>query len=208
MGHEKLDWTGRVLCAEDVRTHLNGRPEIVVRSNTVITPSAFDELRRKGVRIHREDIRRDPTLPRRWAYAQDRSYPIVTNVLQTLEREGLGLEAAPANAPSPACRWARALAQSMSIGSFAGMLAFCEDAGLVCCVANKVAGIRAVAARGPAHCLKATRSLGANFVGIEVAERTYFELKQLVRLICGAGQPSCSGEVGCVIEELEGHADR
>jgi hypothetical protein len=207
-GQAKLDWTDSVLSAEDVRTRLNGRPEIVVRSNTIITPAASDELRRHGVRISRESSRREPASFGRWAYAQERHYPVVIGVMQSLKREGVDIEAAQVSTEAAVCHWARELAESVGRGSWAGVLAFCEDAGLVCCVANKVRGIRATASGAPRNCLSNTHSLGANFIGIEVAGRTFFELKQTVRLACRMEQPKCLGEVARVIGELEGYAHR
>jgi hypothetical protein len=208
----KLDWNGRVLSAEDVRSRLNGRPEIVLRPDTIITPSASDELKRNGIRI----VRRRPDVDRPkaggWAYAQDRNYPLVSSVAQVVKREGLDLE--PVQIVSPvdnqvlACRWARALAETVQDGRYRGVLAFCEAAGMVCCVANKVRGVRAIVAGGMTPHSKVTAALAANFIGIDVLGRTFFELKQLVRLICGTAQPACSGELAEVIGELESHAHR
>jgi ribose 5-phosphate isomerase RpiB len=207
-GEGKLDWTGRVLSAEDVRSRLNGQTEVVLRADTIITPSATDELRRKGIRIVRQNHENQRRPAGRWAYAQDRDYPMITSVTEAAKREGLDLEALQIGDRVPACRWARALAETIGRGHSRGVLAFCEDASMVCCIANKVKGVRAVVAAGITQCSRATTALGANIVGIEAAGRTFFELKQLVRLICGAEQQACSGELARVIEELEGHAHR
>jgi len=204
----KLEWTGRVLSAEDVRSRLNGQPEVVLRSNTIVTPSASDELRRRGVRITRQDRESESSPAVRWAYAQDREYPIVASVAQALKREGLGFEKVQLEGHDLACRWARALAEFVQRRRSGGALAFCQDAGMVCCVANKVAGVRAMVAGGIRQDANVLTMLGANLVCIEIAGRTFFELKQLVRAVCSTDQPACSGELARVIEELEGHAHR
>src|ERR671936_111052 len=60
-------------------------------------------------------------------------------------REGLPLtELSPAGNDLP-CRWARAVAECVRRRECRGGVVFCDDPGLVCCVANKVAGLRAVA---------------------------------------------------------------
>ena len=88
------------------------------------------------------------------------------------------------------------------------MLAFCENAGMVCCIANKLLGVRATAVGDAARGTKTLTEWGANFVGIEVSAFTFFQLKQLVRTICTCTGAACSNEAARVIEELESHANR
>src|SRR5262245_15532864 len=133
-GSAKVEWSGGVLSAEDVRARLNGQPEIVLRANTVITPSALDELRHRGIRITRQTSDSKQTVVGRWLYAQDRSYPLVSAVTQALKHEGLGLEEVQVDNQRLACRWAQTLAQRVQRSDCRGIFAFCEDAGIACCV--------------------------------------------------------------------------
>jgi len=204
----KLDWTSRVLSAEDVRARLNGQLELILRSDTVITPSAHDELRSRRIRVIRQDALPQQTATRGWGYAQDRPYAIVQSVAGALKREGSLLSEIDLKHDRVLCRWAQAVAESIHDGSFCGILAFCEDTSLVCCVANKVVGLRAVAVHPGLRARACLGGVGANFVAIDVARQTFFELKQLVQAICRQNEPVCSGELASVIGELEGHASR
>ena len=52
----------------------------------------------------------------------------------------------------------------------------------------------------------ALEQLGANLLVVEMAERTYFECKELLRL-CRDGA-ACPPAVACILQELDGHAHR
>ena len=78
--------------------------------------------------------------------------------------------------------------------------------GLVCCVANKVPGLRAAAVTTVAQAARATHSLGANLLAVEMPGRTYFEVRQILRAVCGAG--ACPDTVAGTLRELDGHAHR
>jgi ribose 5-phosphate isomerase RpiB len=84
---------------------------------------------------------------------------------------------------------------------------FCEDPGLVCCVANKVAGLRAVAVSTISQAARATLTLNANLLAVEMPGRTYFEVRQILRTLCN-GSGICPEGVACTLQELDGHAHR
>jgi hypothetical protein len=200
----------RVLTAEDLRKQLNGQAELVLPLGAILTPSAVDELRSRGVRIVRKEAAREQSTGHqgRWRYAQEQPYPVVQSVADALRRDGVALEPVNAMGNEPVCRWARTLAESIAQDGSLGLLVFCEDPGLLCCVANKVAGVRAAAAVWPLRRSVCVNALAANLVAIDIAGRTFFELKQLVKAVCTAALPTCSGEIAAAIEELERHARR
>ena len=88
-----------------------------------------------------------------------------------------------------------------------GGVVFCHDPGLVCCVANKVPGLRAAAVTTVAQAARATLTLGANLLAVEMPGRTYFEMRQILRLLCDGRRPVRHG-VACTLQELDGHAHR
>jgi ribose 5-phosphate isomerase RpiB len=124
-----------------------------------------------------------------------------------VEREGFALRELTA-AADPVCRWARAVAECVARSECRGGVVFCADPGLVCCVANKVAGLRAVAVSTVGQAARATLSLGANLVAVEMPGRTFFEVRQILRTLCLCGEPACPPGVACTLQELEGHAHR
>lgn len=204
-----LRWTARVLSADDLRRHLNGHRELVVAPRAVITPLAADHLRSNGVRIVRQEERPAAQTSTRggWGYAQEKADPTVGAVVKSLEREGLTLQALPATGETPG-RWAQAVAACIARGDCAGGIVFCSDPGLVCCVANKVAGLRAVSVLSVTQAARATLSLGANLVAVEVPGRTLFEVRQILRTVCGNGAAACPTGLADTLRELDGHAHR
>src|SRR5262249_4742967 len=154
-----------------------------------ITPLALEQLRERGVQVSREPATpKAPAAPVRppWGYAQDRPHPMVATAVQSLQREGVAWkEFAPADC-GPDCLWARSLAECVARGECRGGVVFCQDPGLVCCVANKVAGLRAAPVTTVAQAGRAVLTLGPNLVAVEMPGRTYFEIRQILRVLCTA----------------------
>ena len=204
-----LHWPGRVLAADDLRRSLNGRRELVLSPGTVITPLAREQLRDGGVRVVRQAREEAPApaaVP--WGYAQDRPHPVVRSAVQALEHDGLRVRELQSAGDGLVCRWARAVAECLARGECAGGVLFCQDPGLVCCVANKVPGLRAVAVTTVGQAARATLTLGANLLAVEMPGRTFFEVRQILRTLYTANPTGCPDGVACTLRELDGHAHR
>jgi Ribose/Galactose Isomerase len=203
-----LHWPGRVVSAEELRRTLNGQRELIVPTAAIITPSAAEHLRQSGVRITRKDPEPKPAAAATWGYAEDRPVPFVRSAVQSLARDGIELRELACPNGQEACQWARTAADCVARGECHGAIVFCEDAGLLCCVANKIPGLRATAVRSPAQVNRATRALGANVVAVETPGPTFFEIRQILRAVCGAGAPTCPLDVATALQECDGHAHR
>jgi hypothetical protein len=203
-----LRWPGRVLTADDLRHSLNGHRELVLSPRTVVTPSAAEALRAGNVRVIRQAAEPIPTVRVPWGYAQDRPHALVRSAVQSLDREGLPLRELPPSQGSSPCRWARAVAECVARGDCRGGVVFCEDPGLVCCLANKLTGLRAVGVFTTGQAARAALTLGTNLVAVEMPGRTFFEVRQILRTLCSVGEPVCPPGVACILEELEAHAHR
>ena len=129
--------------------------------------------------------------------------------MQSLNRDGVNLQElsiprqSEAECETLACGLARHAAQVVSRGDSWGAILFCLDPLLVCCVANKVKGIRGAALVSPAQAKRAVNGLGVNFLALEIGKLTFFELRQIIRSICGS-PPACPGTVAGMLKELEG----
>jgi hypothetical protein len=141
-----------------------------------------------------------------WGCGQDRPHVLVECALRSLRREGLDIQELPVG--DPVCRWARAVAECVVSGECAGGVLFCADPGLVCCVANKVPGLRAAAVTTVAQAARATLTLAANLLAVEMPGRTFFEVRQIMRTLYVASPRGCPDGVACTLEELDGHAHR
>jgi hypothetical protein len=203
-------WPGRVLTALDLRQSLNGAQELHLDRRTIVTPSAADELRVRGVRIIRSDVD-STTMGIRasgLAYALERPEPQVHAALAAHAREGVDWRELPPRGSEEPCRWARAIAERVTAGEWQRALVFCADAGLVCCVANKVKGVRSVDVTSAMRATRAVQSLAANVLVVEVPGPTFFELRQILRVVAGIRTATCPPGLAGTLKELDGHAHR
>jgi hypothetical protein len=205
-----LRWPDRVVTAAGLERRLNGHHELVLPASAILTPAAVDHLRDRGVRISRQPPEAANAAPAAtaWGYSQDRPYPLVSSAVQSLGREGMSWKDLTLAGSESPCRWARAVAECVARGECLGGVVFCQDPGLVCCVANKVAGLRAVTTNTIGAAARTTLTLGANLLIVEMPGRTFFEVRQILRILCQPGQPVCPPGVACALEELDGHAHR
>jgi hypothetical protein len=130
---------------------------------------------------------------------------MVETVLRTLARDSAPLRELATLCTGPGCDWAKALAECVARGDCCGGVVFCDDPGLVCCVANKVPGLRAAAVVNVAQAARATRTLGVNLLAVEMPGRTFFEVRQILSTLC---RPACPDGVACTLRGLDGHAHR
>ena len=216
-----LRWSGKVVTAEGLRQSLNGERELIVSSRAVITPSASDHLKANGVKVVREDQNVEPQAKEErvsksfWGYMSERPDPVVNNVIQSLQRDGVRLQEISATPrfssagrvgeewETLACGLARQAAEVVAGGECRGGIVFCQDPGLTCCIANKVKGIRAVAIGSVRQVQRAAEGLGANLLALELGKSTFFEMRQMVRSLCNAPMV-CHGSVARTLRELEG----
>jgi ribose 5-phosphate isomerase RpiB len=196
-GHALL-WPGRVLTAEDLRRNLNGHASVALGSGAIVTPAAREHLLERGIRLS------SPVDAARAGYARDREYPFVAAAIASLAREGLLLAELSGYSVGDVAGWSKSLATDVARGDCRSLAVFCTDPGLTCCVANKVAGLRAVAVTTIAQMTRAANSLSANFVAVEMPGRTYFEVLQVLRMI--AQTKTCPTDVASTLQELDGHA--
>ena len=204
---EVLHWPGRVLTAEDLRRSLNGHRRLVLAAWAVITPLAAEQIRADGICVSRRPAEEQPTASVHWGYAQDRPHVLVQSAIQALEREGVSFRELKIPGQSSSCRWAQSVAHCVADGGCRGGVVFCDDAGLLCCVANKVVGLRAAVANSVAQAARAVRTLAANLLAVEMSGRTFFEVRQILHICCAAAAV-CPAPLAGTLQELDGHAHR
>ena len=203
-----LRWSGRVLSSSDVVRSLNGHRELVLSPRTVVTPLAAEDLRDRGVTYRRDPVEVPPTPASVWGYAQGRPHPLVRSAVQALERDGLFLREMGTKINDSPCGWAKALAECVAKGECRGGVVFCDDPGVICCVANKVAGLRAAAVATIAQAARAALTLGPNLIAVEMPGRTFFEIRHILRTLCSPAALTCPDGIACTLKELDGHAHR
>jgi hypothetical protein len=199
-----LRWPGQVVSAVDLVRHLNGQSRLLLSGKAILTPNAIDELGQRGVTVEREsDL---PALAPSWGYGQDWPHATVHSAIQALEREGLRFRPLSESNGGSSASWARHVAECVSHGACSGGVIFCEDPALVCCVANKVAGLRAATVTTLGQLGRALEALAPNLIAVEMPGRTFFEVRQILRTV--STTRACPDGVACTLKELDGHAHR
>jgi hypothetical protein len=199
-----LRWPGRVVSAVDLVRHLNGQRRLLLMGRAILTPNAIDELRQRGVTVERESDA--AAIAPTWGYGQDWPHASVHSAIQALQREGLCLRPLPESNGESSASWARRVAECVSQGECGGGVIFCEDPALVCCVANKVAGLRAATVTTLGQLGRALEALAPNLIAVEMPGRTFFEVRQILRTVLASR--ACPDGVACMLKELDGHAHR
>jgi len=207
-GAHVLRWPGRVVVVEDLRRALNGHGELVLTENAVVTPLAAEHLRALGIQVTRRAPEAMPAPTATWGYGQDRPHSLVSSAIQSLRRDGVALKELTAEGGTLTCQWAKAMAECVARGDCRGAVVFCQDPALVCCVANKVAGLRAASVASVAQSAKAALTLGANLVAVDMLGRTFFEIRQMLRTLCVPAAVLCPAELAHALKELESNAHR
>lgn len=192
-------WSKAVLTGDDVLS-LNGQRRLRVSPRLIITPSARDEIREKGIELEQELSANGSTT---WGISQERNSPLVESAIVALRREGIGLKPLPAIEGKLPCRWAQALAECIANGECQGGVIFAQDPALICCVANKLPGLRAASVSTIDSAARATFNLQANFLAVEMPGRTWHEIRQILRLACTLPNRPCPEGLACTLRELE-----
>ncbi len=204
--HDILRWRHRLVTAETLEHHLNGHRVIEVPTDVVVTPQAVDILKERSVSLLRTNGTAPELTRGSWGYGSDRDYGILKAAIQTIIRNGVVLQSFLACPEDNLCQWAKEVAAWVGAGECRGGCLFCADPGLICCVANKVPGVRAVGVTTVRQAARATLTVGANLLVIEMPGRTFFELRQILQMAADIPRSECPSEVAKVLGELDGHA--
>ncbi|MCI0379617.1 MAG: RpiB/LacA/LacB family sugar-phosphate isomerase [Gemmataceae bacterium] len=203
-------WTQRVFSSEDLRREYRGQKSLVLPPRGLVTPQAADELKSRGIsvswQVSASGGRKPPDDCTRnaWHYATENPDSLVDAAIQSLARDGLHfVKWKTAAEPIAAC--AKVLTGLLVGKESAGGVVFCSNPWLMCCVANKVTGVRAATVQNAKEAAQARASTGANFFAVPMPGRTVFEVKSLLKAVVTT-TPKCADETTKVFEELDQHA--
>lgn len=131
--------------------------------------------------------------------------PLLSSALTAAQREACP----PRVQVSERCGWdwLSEVLGPLTSGELRLVLVFDARGLLGACLANKAPGVRAAAIVTLDDARRALQDLGANFLLTDQRGKTWFELRQLLR-ICAGASPHCPDEVAKMLGELERHAHR
>ena len=141
-----------------------------------------------------------PLVASRWAYGQDRPFAMVGAAVQTLARSGEGWD--PLHAAGSSVAWAAVVAESIANGEYDGIVLFCADPAMATLIANKTPGVRAAAVSTVDQAARATLTIAANLLAVEMPGRTFFEIRHILHLLRESRLP-CPAELASLLHERE-----
>jgi hypothetical protein len=177
-----------VVTGEVLEDRLNGHAQVTFGRRTVLTPSARDVLRDRGI----EWSRSAGNAPAAACAAVGPWLAIVSHTTPAVERlvgemgdgsawrsELTGtVEEASRRATSAICR-----------GEATGVLVVSDRPESAACLANRNAQVRAAVVRDAAEVASAARTIGANVLCVAPHGRSSFELRNILRAFIANGSP-------------------
>jgi hypothetical protein len=202
-----LCWPSRLLAEEDLRRHLTSQREIVLGTKTIVTPLALDFLKGKRVAIRRDDKAGDKGVSMgTWGIAVEAPSPVVAAAIQALLQDGRMLTVME-YVRGDVVDWIRSIAHQVVQRQAPGAVVVSEQPSLAACIANKVPGMRAASVSQTSEIGALKAVLSPNLFALTAAGRTFFELRQMLKLAT-ASPPACPESTAKVLKELDGHAHR
>lgn len=166
----------RVLTAADVQSW-EGIERVEVAANAVVTPSAVDLLRQRGIAVAR--------LPRGTS-TQNAGLPLVLGLAETgwsaaalvqmLRQRGASVQQL---AQTGLATVVRETSAAVALGGAGGLLLTGKPAAAAC-LANRTPGVRAAIAENGAQPLRGVLEIGANVLALDPAGWAQFALGRLV----------------------------
>ena len=174
-----------VITAEQLELQCNGAKRITIGPRSILTPSARDYLNNRNIEWTRRQASAAATS--RWLAIVLQSTPAITAAVEDVGRtsgkcwqcELVGsADEAVAIAVGALCR-----------GDTNGTVVFATGVEAIVCRANRTRQVRAATVRNVACVASVRRQMGANLIGINPAEKSYFELRNMLRAFTVHGPP-------------------
>ena len=166
-----------VLTEESLSELVTDQTTIEIGPRTVLTPTARDWLRHRSVEVIRGKGTRNSTSTNDWLLVVESE---TESTRLVAEQPGCASE----NVTSVAAAASRAMT-AIADGAHSGCVVLTAQPDVVACLANRDEMIRAAVVDDVAAVRRVKESLEANLLVIDPAERSFFELRNLLRAIAG-----------------------
>ncbi len=185
---ESLRLDQKVITEKTLQQLVNGQRRIDVATQSVLTPSAHDFLRSRGIEVGRiSQVTNGPLSKNHWkAFV-----PCTTLVVETAIHE--------VNSWANVCIAVELVgtipdAVESAVGALSraevvGAVVLTAEPETVACLANRNRLVRAAAVENVQSAKDARQRIGANLFSINPAAKTYFELRNILRAMTASGSP-------------------
>jgi hypothetical protein len=169
---------------------LGGIRRLVVSPRAVVTPSARDLLKENNVTLVRSLRTATPTAVR-IALATAGTKFDVSEIVRSLRQNRAEVEQL---ASMGVAQVTKELAEEVGKSGKLGVL-ITPDTTQAVCIANRHRGVRAATAASRGEVNEIIKAVGANFVIVDPARRSRFEVQRIVEAFCLAGARQCPAEL-------------
>lgn len=180
----------RVVTADLLEQMLNGEQRIAVVPGSVVTPSARDWLRSRGIEWAVESTSRDRSQTQSdstWTAVFQQSSDSLKQALQdvstTLPVDWQRPEASDAESA------ARAAVNALTVPNAGGVAVFTAEPAAAACMINRDPRARAAVVQDAMDVKRVKRELGANVFCLAVDGKPFFTLRNMLREICAGERP-------------------
>jgi hypothetical protein len=162
---------------------VNGSRTVRVGPRAILTPSARDFLRVRGIECVRDANSGSASAMAarpRWIALVSKATSTVTSALASLGDGGSSLEQRLVGSAIEAAQQGVGL---LCRGDAAGVAVFTDEPEVVACIANRNASARAAVVASVAQVSELQRSLGVNFAAVNPVGMSLFELRNVLRVV-------------------------
>ncbi len=177
--------TESVVTASVLEERASGAKRVVVARTAVLTPSAWDFVRARGISLCRDDggLAGSSSNRARWLVVQVGSLPEA----QRAARDALTDFADGAELTSVDCVNRAAEQAAQAVAAARRVVVLAREAERVACLANRNSSVRAAVVWQAARIPTVRQSLDPNVWVVDPSGRTYFELKNLLKKLVAGG---------------------
>jgi hypothetical protein len=179
----------RVITQELLVARVTDGKSVRVSSRAILTPSARDFLRIHGIECVR-DSTNDATSPTAirtpWVALVSKTTSTVTSAVGSLRENGGNVEQRLVGTSVEAAQQAIGI---LCRGDAVGVVVFTDEPEATACLANRNATVRAAVVTSVPQATSIQRRLGVNLAAINPVGQSFFELRNLLRVVT-SGNPT------------------
>jgi hypothetical protein len=167
----------QVVTQQLLAERVNGSNQVCIGSKAILTPSARDFVKQRGIKIIRETAAAK-TATLRWQVIVTKPIANISAAIASLSELGVAVDQRLSGLPAEAAAQATS---ALCRGEAAHVVVFTAHPEFVACLANRTVKVRAAAVPDVAAVERVRVSMNANLIAIDPASRNAHEIKALLK---------------------------